>query len=38
MTKRERLLNAFENKPVDRIPVGFWYHFSPDEEDRKSVV
>ncbi len=32
MSKRERLLNAFNNKPVDRIPVGFWFHFLPEEE------
>ncbi len=32
MTKRERLLNAFHGKPVDRIPFGFWYHFSPDDD------
>ncbi len=38
MTKRERLLNAFENKPVDRIPVGFWYHFSPDEDLGQETV
>ncbi len=32
MTKKERLLNAFHNKPVDKVPMGFWYHFSPDED------
>lgn len=32
MTKRERLLRAFNNEPVDRVPFGFWYHFSPDED------
>lgn len=32
MTKRERILNAFNNKPVDKVPMGFWYHFSPDED------
>lgn len=32
MTKRERLLNTFNNKPVDKVPMGFWYHFSPDED------
>ncbi|WP_458412119.1 uroporphyrinogen decarboxylase family protein [Schinkia sp. CFF1] len=31
MSKRERLLNAFNNKPVDRVPVGFWFHFLPEE-------
>lgn len=38
MTKRERLLNAFENKPVDRVPIGFWYHFSPDEDLGQETV
>ncbi|MCD8379846.1 MAG: hypothetical protein LUC95_05925 [Lachnospiraceae bacterium] len=32
MTKKERLLNAFHNQPVDKVPMGFWYHFSPDED------
>lgn len=27
MTKRERLMAAFSGKPVDRVPVGFWFHF-----------
>lgn len=38
MTRRERLLNAFENKPVDRVPIGFWYHFSPDEDLGQETV
>ena len=45
MTKKERVLQAFRNKETDKIPMGFWYHFSPDEDkgaetvrDRKSVV
>jgi len=32
MTKRERLLHAFHNEPVDKVPFGFWYHFSPDDD------
>jgi len=32
MTKRERLLDAFNNKPVDRVPVGFWFHFLQGEQ------
>lgn len=32
MTKKERLLHAFNNEPVDKIPFGFWYHFSPDDD------
>lgn len=38
MTKRERLLNAFQNLPVDRPPMGFWYHFSPDEDLGEPMV
>lgn len=38
MTKRERLLCAFQKKPVDRIPMGFWYHFSPDEDTGQKMV
>ena len=30
MNKKERVLNAFNNKPVDKVPVGFWFHF-PEE-------
>jgi len=32
MSKRERVINAFNNKPVDRVPVGFWFHFLEEEE------
>lgn len=32
MSKRESLLNAFDNKKVDKVPVGFWFHFLPEEE------
>ena len=38
MTKRERVLNAMENKPVDKLPMGFWYHFSPDEDLGQKTV
>jgi uroporphyrinogen decarboxylase len=27
MTKRERVFNLLEGKPIDRTPVGFWLHF-----------
>jgi len=32
MNKRERVLNAFNNKPVDRVPMGFWFHFLPGDK------
>ena len=38
MTKKERVLRAFKNQPVDRIPMGFWYHFSPDEDHGQETV
>lgn len=28
MNKRERFQNFLENKPVDRVPVGFWHHYA----------
>jgi len=31
MTKRERVIAAMNNQPVDRPPVGFWFHF-PEEK------
>jgi uroporphyrinogen-III decarboxylase len=31
MTKRERVMAAMQNQPVDRPPVGFWFHFSKED-------
>lgn len=32
MSKKQLILDAFDNKPVERVPVGFWFHFvQPDE-------
>ena len=28
-TKKELIFSAFDNKPVDRIPTGFWFHILP---------
>lgn len=30
-TKKELVLAAMDNKPVERVPSGFWFHFLPDE-------
>ena len=30
MNKRQRVTNAMNLKPVDRPPVGFWFHFPED--------
>lgn len=38
MTKKERLLRAFQNREVDRVPMGFWYHFSPDDDFGQKTV
>lgn len=38
MTKKERVLQAFQNRPVDKVPMGFWYHFSPDEDTGEVMV
>jgi len=31
-TKKQLVLAAFHNEPVDRVPVGFWYHFLENPE------
>lgn len=30
-SKKELVLAAMDNKPVDRVPCGFWFHFLDDE-------
>ena len=37
MTKRELVLRAFNNQPVDRLPVSFWFHFVSDAEKTKGL-
>ena len=32
-SKKELVLAAFEQKPVERVPVGFWFHFLPVLEE-----
>ncbi len=32
MNKRERVVSAMNNLPVDRPPVGFWFHFQGEEQ------
>ena len=31
-SKKELVLAAFDQKPVERVPVGFWFHFLPVDE------
>jgi len=38
MNKKERLLNAFNNKPVDKVPAGFWFHFPEDMDIGQGCV
>ena len=30
--KRELVLKAFKGEAVDRVPVGFWHHFTTEED------
>ena len=30
--KRELVLKAFKGEAVDRVPVGFWHHYTTEEE------
>lgn len=38
MTKRERVIAAMNNQPVDRPPVGFWFHFSAEQAKGQPCV
>ena len=38
MDKRTRVLNAMDGKPVDRVPVGFWHHFSGEDEKGEGSI
>lgn len=38
MTKRERLLAAIRQQPVDRVPVGFWFHFPEDQREGEACI
>ena len=31
-SKRDLVLKAFRGEPVDRVPVGFWHHFTNEDE------
>ena len=32
VSKKELVLRAFRGEEVDRVPVGFWFHFVSQEE------
>ncbi|MDD4849567.1 MAG: uroporphyrinogen decarboxylase family protein [Gemmiger sp.] len=38
MNKRERVMAAFNNQPVDYVPTGFWFHFPEDAVSDEQVV
>ena len=38
MNKIERVNAALAGKPVDRVPAGFWFHFTPDKHHGKAAV
>lgn len=38
MDKRSRVRNAIANKPVDHVPVGFWFHFAGNETHGEANV
>ncbi len=38
MNKRERVLNAMDCKPVDRVPITFYTHFLTEEAQRDNCV
>ncbi|KAB8295500.1 uroporphyrinogen decarboxylase family protein [Bifidobacterium avesanii] len=38
MTKRERMLHAMHNEPVDHVPVGFWFHFDREHSEGEANV
>lgn len=33
MSKRQLILDTIHNKPTDRVPVGFWFHFGGELSD-----
>ncbi|MGI6315804.1 MAG: uroporphyrinogen decarboxylase family protein [Christensenellales bacterium] len=38
MNKRERVLAALHNQPVDCVPAGFWYHFEGEAATGEACV
>lgn len=37
-TKKELVKAALNNQPVDRVPVGFWFHYLADESNANALV
>jgi uroporphyrinogen decarboxylase len=38
MDKKTRVLNAFDKKPVDHVPVGFWIHYFEKMNDEEAML
>ena len=38
MDKRTRVFNAMDKRPVDHVPVGFWYHFGGEQAKGEACV
>lgn len=38
MSKRDLVLKAFHNEEVERVPVGFWFHFAVGDEFNQGVT
>lgn len=38
MDKITRVLNALNKQPVDKVPVGFWFHFSGEEAEGQACI
>ena len=38
MSKRTLVLDTIEQKKVDRIPVGFWFHFAKEKDFSKGLI
>lgn len=38
--KRQLVFDAFDNKKTERVPVGFWFHFAPENlfDDRPEII
>jgi uroporphyrinogen decarboxylase len=37
-SKKELIKAVFTNRPVDRVPVGFWFHFLPQPETADALA
>lgn len=38
MTKKERVMHAFSQQPVDKVPVSFWFHMPEEMDLQKECV